>query len=104
MSEEMEFGPDILVLTDDDGEEHEFEVLDSLDTDNGSYVALAPVFEEGQELLDDDGQLVILKAFEDEEGEYFEAIQDEAEFDSVAAIFMERLQEDFDFIDEEEGE
>ncbi|MFQ9871553.1 MAG: hypothetical protein ACLRVT_00480 [Oscillospiraceae bacterium] len=31
MSEEMEFGPDLMTLLDEEGNEHEFEVADTLE-------------------------------------------------------------------------
>ena len=44
-----------------------------------------------------DGELVILKSVFDGDEEFLEAIEDEAEFDEIAAIFMERLQDDYEF-------
>ena len=38
------------------------------------------------------------------EEEFLEAIEDEAEFDQVAAIFMERLSDSFEFTGGEDGE
>ena len=40
--EEEGFGNDILTLVDEDGTEHEFEVVDSLVTDDNEYFALIP--------------------------------------------------------------
>ena len=52
----------------------------------------------------DDGELVILKSVMEGEEEFLEAIEDEAEFDQVAAIFMERLSDSFEFTGGEDGE
>ena len=93
MSEE--YGPDILSLVDEDGNEHEFEVIDSLEEGGERYLALVPAIDEEQ--LDEDGELVILKVVEDEGEEFLEAIEDEEEFDKVSAIFVERLEEFYDF-------
>ena len=38
------------------------------------------------------------------EEEFLEAVEDEAEFDQVAAIFMERLSDSFEFTGGEDGE
>ena len=41
MSEE--YGNDLVSVLDDEGNEHQFEVLDAIETDDGRYVALLPV-------------------------------------------------------------
>ena len=76
MSEPMEFGPDILTLVDEEGNEHEFEVVDSLEEGEQRYLALIPVMTE-EELEEDDGELVVLRATAGEDGEeYLEPIED----------------------------
>ena len=42
MSEEMEFGPDLMTLLDEEGNEHEFEVADTLEDNDERYMALIP--------------------------------------------------------------
>ncbi len=100
MSEE--YGPDIISVVDDDGVEHTFEELDRIETDKGRYVALIPAYDEATEILDDDGELIILKVEEEGEETYLSPIENDAEFDEVGKIFEERLSEMFDFDDEEE--
>lgn len=100
MSEE--YGPDIISVEDDNGVEHTFEELDRIETDSGRYVALIPAYDEATEILDDDGELIILRV-EEEDGEtYLSPIEDEKEFDEIGKIFEERLSEMFDFDDSEE--
>lgn len=94
---EMDFGADTLTLVDDEGEEHEFEVLDSAEIDGLSYLALAPVFDEPEELLEDNGELVVMKVVEEDGEEFLESIEDEDEFKKVADFFMDRLSDTFDF-------
>jgi len=96
---EMEYGPDIMTLMDEDGQEHEFEVVDSIEEDENRYLALVPVYENADESLDDSGELVILKVIEDNGEEFLEPIQDEEEFNKISNIFMERLEDEFDFED-----
>jgi len=96
---EIEYGPDIMTLMDEDGQEHEFEVVDSIEEDDNRYLALVPVFENADESLDDSGELVILKVVEDDGEEFLEPIQDEDEFNKISSIFMERLEDEFDFED-----
>ena len=95
-----EMAPDLITLVDDEGNEHEFEIVDTLELAEQRYVAL--VAANDNEDSDDEGELVVLKSVLDGDEEFLEAIEDEAEFDQVAGIFMERLEEDFDFIDGDE--
>ncbi len=95
-----EMAADLITLVDDDGNEHEFEIVDTLELAEQRYVAL--VAANDNEDSEDDGELVVLKSVMDGDEEFLEAIEDEAEFDQVAGIFMERLEEDFDFVDDEE--
>ena len=48
MSDEMNFGPNYIVLTDDEGNEQEFEFFDALDYEGEEYVALIPVIHGGR--------------------------------------------------------
>lgn len=91
MSEE--FLPDILSLTDEENNEYNFEVLDRIETDDGRYVALLPVYDDPQEQLEDSGELVILKVFEEDGEEYLEQIEDEDEYATVSDAFINRLQD-----------
>ena len=96
-----EFGNDILTLEDDDGVEHTFEVLDDIDNGENRYMSLSPVYDDPQQTLEDSGELVILKVVTVDGEEFLETIEDEDEMDEIADIFMERLEEDYDVIDEE---
>ena len=94
-----DYSPDLINLTDEEGNEYNFEVLDRLDTDTGSYLALLPVYDDPQKMLDDSGELVIVKE-EEENGEFFYSeIEDDDEYETVADAFVDRL-EDFFEIDE----
>ena len=79
MSDELnraDYNPDIVSLTDDSGKEFTFEVLDAIETDDARYLALLPVYDDPQQMLDDSGELVIVKegedAFVDRLEDYFE--------------------------------
>ena len=99
-----EYGPDIVTVIDEDGVEHEFEVLDRIETDDSKYVAMIPVFSGEEELLDDSGELIILRAIEENDETVLEPIEDEDEFNEIGQIFEERLSEMFDFENDEEDE
>lgn len=94
-----EYVNDILTLEDETGAEHSFEVLDAIDTGENRYLALTPVFDGPEELLEDSGDLVIVKVITDENGEeILVTIDNEEEMDEVADIFMERLEQDYDIV------
>ena len=98
MSEE--FNPDLVSVIDENGVEHVFEELDRIETDNAKYVALLPVYDDAEEIIDDDGELIILKVCEEDGETYLEPIEDDAEFNEIGKIFEERLSELFDFDEE----
>ena len=99
MSEE--FNPDLVSVIDENGVEHVFEELDRIETDTAKYVALLPVYDDAEEILDDDGELIILKVCEEGGEIYLEPIEDDNEFNEIGKIFEERLSELFDFNEEE---
>ena len=97
---EKEYNPDLLTVIDDEGNQHLFEELDRIETDDAKYVALIPVYENSEEIIDDDGELIILKVL-DEDGEaYLTAIEDDEEFEEIGKIFEERLEDMFEIIEE----
>jgi uncharacterized protein YrzB (UPF0473 family) len=108
MSEEMmgdlSLDPSMLItLIDEDGVETEFEILDSVEYNGNKYVALMEYFEDTKMLAEAECDLVILKVVTDENGEeVLESISDDSEFDEVADIFEDRLDELEDLEDEDE--
>lgn len=95
------YNPDIVSVVDEDGVEHTFEELDRIETDDTRYVALLPVYDEAEDILDDDGELIILKVNEEDGETYLEPIEDEDEFNEIGSIFEERLSDLFDIHEEE---
>jgi uncharacterized protein YrzB (UPF0473 family) len=80
MAEERD---DTIMLIDEDGEEEEFEFVDSIEINGSEYVVLSPISE--NEILDDDEEeIVILKVEVSEDGEEaYVTIEDEDELDTV---------------------
>ncbi|MBQ7579711.1 MAG: DUF1292 domain-containing protein [Clostridia bacterium] len=94
---EEEYNPDVVSVIDEDGVEHFFEELDRIEDDDGKYVALIPIYDDAQDILDDDGELIILKV-EEEDGEtYLCPIEVEEEFNRINKIFIERLSDNYLF-------
>jgi len=101
MSENNTFGNDIVTLTDDEGKEYSFEILDAIETDTGRYLAMLPYYADAKDKLDDSGELVLVKTVLDDDGEeYFEDIADDDEYETIADFFIQRLSEEYD-IDEQ---
>ena len=94
MSEE--FNPDLVSVIDENGVEHVFEELDRIETDKAKYVALLPVYDDAEEILDDDGELIILKVSEEDGETYLVQIEDEKEFNEIGNIFEDRLIEKYE--------
>lgn len=95
MSEE--FGSDFVTIVDDDGQEFELEVLDTMDYNGQTYMAFLPA---DMDENDPDYGIIILRVTEDEKGEeLYESIDDDAELQDVYEHFMVLL---FDDEDEEE--
>lgn len=100
-----EYNPDIVSVVDEDGKEHMFEELDRIETDDGRYVALLPLYDDSDQMLEDSGELIILRVDEDENGDtYLCPIEDEDEFNEIGQAFEERLADMFDFDDEGSGD
>lgn len=101
MSDEFFTGGDIVTVVDDDGKEHVFEELDRIETDNGNkYVALLPVYDDETEILEDDGDVLILKVLEENGENYLIQIEDENEFNEIGNIIEDRLIEKYEKEDE----
>ncbi len=96
-----EFGPDLVSVVDDDGNQHQFEILDAIETDEGRYVALIPYNEDPTAMLEDDGELIILQVVENDGEDMLVPIEDDDVFDEIADIFEERLSEYYE-IDSED--
>lgn len=77
----------ILTLTDENGQDVDFEYLDCLDYQGKEYLVLAP-------MDDDSGEIVILEVEPvDEENENYLAVEDEETLDAVYGIFKEKYKD-----------
>ena len=85
--EELEDEISVLTLTDENGEEVEFEYLDCIDYEGKEYLVLMPAEEEANEI-------VILQVEPvDEENENYLSVSDEAVLNAVYEIFKEKFQD-----------
>lgn len=91
-----EYNPDIVSVVDEDGVEHIFEELDRIETEDGKFVALIPVYDDAEDIIDDDGEIIILKVEEEDNGDTFLCpIEDEKLFNEVGKYFEDRLSDLF---------
>ena len=88
-----EFTADLVTIEDEDGVTHTFEELDRIETDDGKYLALTPVYDDAEEILDGDGELIIVKVNDDSDDIYLEPNEKQKEYDEIAEIFEDRLQD-----------
>lgn len=95
-----DYQPDLVSLSDDEGNEYNFEVLDSFDEDDTQYVAMTPYADEGELDEEIDGSLVIMKVIEENGENYFVEIEDDDEYERIANEFVSRLQDYYE-IDEQ---
>lgn len=95
-----DFAPDIqeeaniIVLTDDEGNDVEFDFLDTIEYEGDEYIVLI-------ENVEDNDEVVILKIESlDDENENYVGVDDEETLNAVFKIFKDRFKDEFDFTDE----
>lgn len=83
---------EVLILVDDDGQEHSFELIAELELEGQHYVVVAPIDEEADE-DEEEVDITILKATFDEEGNmYLADIDDDEEWEKVADAWQELVE------------
>lgn len=92
-----EYDNNFIVLTDEDGNETEFEHIGTLEHNGETYLAFIPA-----ELnLEEEAEVVILKTEEEDGEDILVSVEDEAEAEEVYQLFMEELEDQYDFEGEE---
>jgi uncharacterized protein YrzB (UPF0473 family) len=83
MMEKFEEGQTVS-LFDEDGQQHEFEMIHWMEIEESFYVFLAPLEEGGA----DETEAIVLRVEEDTEGNpQFVGIEDDDEWDMVSEVF-----------------
>ena len=88
-----EFVADLITLVDDEGTEHEFEILDIINNDEGCFYALLPNFESPDESLDFSGTYFIFEEIEENGEKLLTEVDDNELLDRLANIFESRFEE-----------
>ena len=89
----MEEQEGIITLTNENGEEVEYQLIDSITYENAEYVVLLPVDEEDCEVV------ILAVEADDDEMEKYVFVDDEEILEGVYAIFKERFADELDFED-----
>ncbi len=88
--------PEIVTLLDENDNEIDFELIGGCNSDGNQYFALIPAGS-----ADEDGgftEYIILKSVKDDDGnEDLVEIEDDGEFDKVAAIFDDAFNAEYDY-------
>ena len=98
------FGPDFITVTDEDGNEFELELVDTLEHNGVTYHALFPASQEDEEsgepvdvdADDEEYGLGIMKTIEENGEELLSTPDTDEELDEVYQLFMERFFQDDD--------
>ena len=94
---------DIITLTDENGEDMDFELLDLVEYEDKRYVVLLPPIEdvEGEDENEDE-EVLILQVEDDgtEENESYVFVDDDNILTAVFDIFKEKFKDEFDFTEE----
>lgn len=86
MSEE--YGNDFVTLIDEDGNEVEFEHVDTVEYEGKTYLAFIPA----ELAVDEDAEVVIMQIVEENGEEMLEAVEDDAVADAVFQLVIERAE------------
>ena len=97
----MEERENIVVLIDEEGNEMPFEVLDIIEDGGNRYAA--GLAADDAENDDEEATVLIMRIVPaNDEEDILEPIEDESELERIFEIFKTRMEEDFEFEDEDE--
>lgn len=86
----------IITLTDEEGNDIDFQLLDIIDWEGSEYAALLPV-SEGVEENERQEVLILLICGEGDEDVSFEVVEDFATVEKIFAVFRQRNADLFNF-------
>lgn len=92
---EQDIDEETIILTDENGEEAEFEYLDSVEYEGREYVVLFPVDDD-----ESDSEVIILvveEYDEDTDEETFGPVEDEETLNKVFELFKEAHKDEYNF-------
>ena len=97
MSSNGEDRTDIVILVDEEGNEHDFALVDRFQVEQKEYAVLVPVVfgedeQEGDEVDFEDEAYIFRIDLDDSEEETLVEVDDETEWNQVAAVWEERME------------
>jgi len=93
---------ELMVLSDDEGNEHEFEIIGQLERENRQYYALLPIYDVPEDQIEEEAVYYIFESIGEGEEEELVEVEDEALLDQLAEEFEEKFSDFFEA--EEEAE
>lgn len=87
------FEADLITLIDDEGQEHEFEIIDELENDDGHFMALVPTQQDPEEMASEAETYYIFEVIEEDGEEQLQEVEDDNLLDKLADIFESRFNE-----------
>ncbi|KIR01977.1 hypothetical protein P261_00791 [Lachnospiraceae bacterium TWA4] len=90
MQEELD---NIVSLSDEDGNDVQFEFLDIVNYEDNDYVILLPIEEESEEVV-----ILKIEGVDEDDTETYTSVDDEETLNAVFEIFKEKFKDEFNFI------
>ncbi len=91
--DEVGYGNALVTLVDDEGNEKEFEHIDTVEYEGETYLAFIPT----ELSLEEEAEVVIMKVVEENGEELLEGIEDDETADAVFQIVMEHAEEEYGY-------
>lgn len=88
----------IVILTDEDGNDVKFQFLDLIEYNDDNFVVLLPAEEDDE----DDNEVVILKEDKDAEEESYVSVDNEETLEKIFEIFKDKFKDEFIFEDDDQ--
>ncbi len=88
---------DTLTLSDEEGNEIEFELMDVIEYDGNEYAILLPMESEDNDGVDE--VVILLVESETEDEQFFAAVEDREVELAVFNIFKEKYKDEINFVD-----
>ena len=96
-----DYSPEIYTLTDDEGNEQSFELIDTYEDGDNRYYAMIPYYENPEDLIQNNGELVILKSDYVDDEEMLVTIDSDEEYERIGNIFLERLEDMYEEMEDD---
>lgn len=99
----QELQDEVVTLVDEEGHEHEFMVLDIIMVNDSEYAIMIPAIEEDVEPEEEEQEAIIFRIDENDGEQSLTVVEDDDEWDAVAAAWEElaTMDNDEEWDDEE---